>query len=72
MEDASSLCKKRQNGELIRFPVPLPGIVANLLIFEGKSCVISDKNRGKGAELIVSSEVVSTILLPKKQEKLIA
>ena len=50
----------------------IPCIVANLLIFEGKRWVISDKNRGKGTKIVFLSEVISPILSPKKRKKLIA
>ena len=43
----------RQNREGIRFPVPLPRVIAKLLIFEGKGWVISDKNYGKGTKTIM-------------------
>ena len=58
---------KRQNGGRIRFPIPLPFVVANLLIFEGKGWVISQKkNRGKGTKLKFLSEVISPMLSSKK------
>ena len=43
----------RQNRGGIRFPVPLPRVIAKLLIFEGKGWVISDKNYGKGTKTIM-------------------
>ena len=36
MVAASSVQEKDKNGGQIRFPVPLPSLVANLLIFEGR------------------------------------
>ena len=50
------------------FPSPLRCVVANLLIFEGKRWVISDKNRGKGTKILFLSEVISPILSLKKRE----
>ena len=41
------------------------------MIFEGKGWVISDKNYGRGTKTISSCEVISPMLSPKKQEKLI-
>ena len=43
----------RQNRGGIRFPVPLPRVIAKLLIFEWKGWVISDKNYGKGTKTIM-------------------
>ena len=43
----------RQNRARVRFPLPLPRVIAKLLIFEGKGWVISDKNYGKGTKTIM-------------------
>ena len=50
MEVASSVQEKDKMVDGSGFPSPLPCIVANLLIFEGKRWVISDKNRGSPYE----------------------
>ena len=42
------------------------------MIFEGKGWVISDKNYGRGTKTISSCAVMSPMLSPKRQEKLIA
>ena len=67
MEAVSSVQEKGKNGGRIRFPTPLPCVVAKLLIFEGKGWVISDKNHRKGTIIIFLSEVISPMLSPKKQ-----
>ena len=71
MEAASSVQEKDKMADGSGFPSPLPCVVSNLLIFEGKRWVLSDKNCGKGTKILFLSEVISPILLPKKQEKLI-
>ena len=43
----------RQNRAWIRIHVPLSRVIAKILIFEGKGCVISDKNYGKGTKTIM-------------------
>ena len=53
IEAASSVQQKRQNGRRVRFLVPLPCVIAKLLIFEGKGWVISDKNYGKKTKTIM-------------------
>ena len=47
MEVASSVQEKDKMADGSGFPSPLPCVVANLLIFEGKRWVISDKNRSR-------------------------
>ena len=50
------------------FPSPFPCVVANLLIFEGKGWVISDKNRRKGTIVFSkSSKPPASIKLPLPQ-----
>lgn len=72
MEAASSVQKKDKMADGSGFPSPLPWVVVNLLIFEGKGWVISDKNGGKGTTIIFLSEVIiSPIISARKQEKLI-
>ena len=72
IEAASSVLKKDKMADRSGFPSPLPCVVANLLIFEEKRCVILGKNCGKGTKILFLSEVISSVLSPKKQEKLIA
>ena len=72
METASSVQKKDTMADRSGVRSPLPCIVANLLIFEEKRCVISSKNCGKATKILFLSEVISSVLSPKKQEKLIA
>ena len=71
MEAASSVQEKDKMADGSGFPSPLPCLVSSLLIFEGKRWVLSDKNCGKGTKILFLSEVISPILSPKKQEKLI-
>ena len=47
LEVASSVQEKDKMADGSGFPSLLPCVVANLLIFEGKRWVISDKNRGR-------------------------
>ena len=46
------------------FASALPCVVANLLIFEGKGWVISDKNGGKVTKIISLSRVIGPIISP--------
>ena len=68
VEAASSVQEKDKMADGSGFPSPLHCFDSNLQIFEW---VISDKNCGKGTKILFLSEVISPILLPKKQEKLI-
>ena len=52
IEAASSVLKKDKMADRSGFPSPLPCVVANLLIFEEKRCVILGKNCGKGTKIL--------------------
>ena len=70
-EAVSSVQKKDKMADGSGFPSPLSCVVVNLLIFEGKGWVISDKNGGKVTKIVFLSEVSSLIISSKEQEKLI-
>ena len=71
MKATSFVQKKDKMANGWGFPSPLPSVVANLLIFEGKKWVISDKTRVNETKITFLSELISPTFLPKKQEKLI-
>ena len=71
MNAASSVQKKDKMADGWGFPSPLPSVVANLLIFEAKKWVISDKIRANETKIIFLSELISPTFSLKKQEKFI-